>query len=253
MAGTLIPATAESPMLIKAPGDTKGVDWFLHMADQQIPVAVKRHRKARRIILRIDPETDGVSVTLPSRAAASEAADFIRDRGSWIVERLAKLPGRTILRDGAEITILGQNYVIRHDGLGRGAPTITGDEIFVTGRPEHLSRRITDWLKERARQEISPRAHALAWRLDRRGGKISIRDTRSRWGSCATNGNLSFSWRLVMAPDWVLDYVVAHEAAHLVHHNHSREFWNVVSSLDVDVEASRRWLNTNGGRLHRVG
>lgn len=253
MAGTLIPASAKPPMLIKAPGDRKGVDWFLHMADQQIPIAVKRHRKARRIILRIDPETDGVSVTLPTRAAASEAADFVRDRGSWILERLAKLPGRTILQDGAEITILGRDYTIRHDADGRGAPHINGEDIIVTGRPEHLSRRITDWLKERARQEISPRAHALAERLERRVGKISIRDTRSRWGSCATSGNLSFSWRLVMAPEWVLDYVVAHEVSHLVHHNHSSDFWNVVSSLDVEVEPSRRWLNANGGRLHRVG
>lgn len=253
MTNTIIPATDHPPVLMKAPDDTEGVDWFLRTSGQQIPVAVRRHRNARRIILRIDPETDGVSVTLPMRAGTAEAADFVRERGAWIVERLGQLPRRTVLCDGAMISLLGREYVICHDVEGRGSPYIEGDQIHVTGRSEHIARRLKDWLKEQARQEISPRAHALADRLDRRVGRITVRDTRSRWGSCAANGNLSFSWRLVMAPDWVLDYVVAHEVSHLVHPNHSEDFWDVVASLGVAADQSRKWLNANGGLLHRVG
>jgi len=98
-----------------------------------------------------------------------------------------------------------------------------------------------------------PRAEAYARQVERKLGRITLRDTRSRWGSCAANGNLSFSWRLVLAPVEVLDYVVAHEVAHLVHHNHSPAYWAVVRELVPEADGLRRWLKTNGPRLHLYG
>ncbi len=132
--------------------------------------------------------------------------------------------------------------VIREDG-----------EILVSGRAEHLPRRVRDWIKKEAKQAIVPRAETYARRLGRNFARITVRDTKSRWGSCAVSGNLSFSWRLIMTPEWVLDYVIAHEVAHLAHMNHGPSFWRTVAGLDVDADRSRAWLNQESARLHRIG
>lgn len=125
--------------------------------------------------------------------------------------------------------------------------------ILVAGQPEHLPRRVGDWFKREAKARIEPLAGNLAAEIDRRAGRITVRDTRSRWGSCAYSGNLSFSFRLVMAPEHVLRYVVAHEVAHLAEHNHSPAFWAVVERLDPAYETARAWLAAYGEDLHRYG
>ncbi|MDP7425534.1 MAG: M48 family metallopeptidase, partial [Rhodospirillales bacterium] len=125
--------------------------------------------------------------------------------------------------------------------------------ICIGGRSEHFARRLTDWLKKKAKAEILARASDFAAKIDCRLGRITVRDTRSRWGSCSPNGNLSFCWRLIMTPDWVLDYVVAHEVSHLRHMDHSPAFWQTVESLGVRVDEARRWLNDNTEKLQRYG
>ncbi len=124
----------------------------------------------------------------------------------------------------------------------------------MTGQPAHTERRVRDFLKAEARRQIVERAQAKAAIAGRKIRRISLRDTRSRWGSCASGGNLNFSWRLVLAPDGVLDYVVAHEVAHLVHMNHSPAFWQTVATLtDADVKAQRAWLRRHGNGLFAYG
>ncbi|HIM77598.1 MAG TPA: M48 family peptidase, partial [Rhodospirillales bacterium] len=126
-------------------------------------------------------------------------------------------------------------------------------EILVAGRHEHVARRGKDWFKSQARELIVSRVREKAQTLDRKPGRITIRDTKSRWGSCSPDGNLSFCWRLVMAPDAVLDYVVAHEVAHLAELNHGPKFWRWVEELTADVEGAKKWLRLNGEALHRYG
>ncbi len=224
----------------------------LLVAGREIPLLVRRHRQARRIVLRIDLESDGVSLTLPRRAALDEGLALARDRADWILKCLAKLPPRVRFQPGARMPLMGAEVTLRHDPDAHVPVRRVGDELIVGGHIEHFTRRLTDWLKREVRRALGPRAHQMAERLDRRVARIAVRDTRSRWGSCAPSGNLSFCWRLVFAPGWVIDYVVAHEVAHLVHMNHSARFWKTVDSLGVDTEAARAWLDDNAERLQRI-
>ncbi|MDG2284947.1 MAG: SprT family zinc-dependent metalloprotease [Alphaproteobacteria bacterium] len=226
-------------------------------------VAVRISGRAKRVGLRIDPGGDGAVLTVPWGAPLKHAIRFAQDQAGWLASNLAKQPRRIRFEHGAVIPMLGREIRVRHcPEQRRGVWIQAGEapdeasplpELCVSGDADHLSRRVEDWLKRRAREEISLRARAHARALDRRVAKISIRDTTSRWGSCSSKAGLSFSWRLVLAPEPVLDYVCAHEAAHLVEMNHSPAFWRLVADLVGDWEPHRRWLKRHGGELHRFG
>ncbi len=220
---------------------------------RQVPLTVRHHAKARRLILRIDPKTGGVAVTLPKGVPAKAGLALAEEKSAWIAGALGKLAQPTPIVAGGRVPVLDRDHVICHDPAGRFGVRREGNAIWVSGREEHIARRVLDWLRREAKREIVPRAETMCGRLGAAFNRVSIRDTRSRWGSCAPNGNLSFSWRLVMAPVDVLDYVVAHEVSHLRHMDHSPAFWETVNSLGVDPEAGRKWLNANGERLMRVG
>ncbi len=142
---------------------------------------------------------------------------------------------------------------MRHRPDERGNVWLEDSEIHVAGRVEHLPRRLTDWLRGQARDDLVPRAQALSTRVDRPIRRISVRDQKTRWGSCSPAGDVAFSWRLVLAPPAVLDYVVAHEIAHLVHAHHGPRFWNLVRKLAAEVDEPRAWLGRHGGQLVRYG
>ena len=157
--------------------------------------------------------------------------------------------------DGAKIPILGQSHQIRHvSRQGSKGPVWRDEEsIFVIGQIPHIPRRIQDWIKAEARREITSRAMSAAKVLGVKIKGISLRDPRSRWGSCSTAGMLSFSWRLLLAPENVLNYVVMHEVAHRIEMNHGHSFWNLVERLAGETEPPRRWLSLHGNSLHRYG
>ena len=228
-------------------------DLVLDLAGRAVPLRIRHTARARRLILRIDGERDGVVVTLPRHVPIKEGLDLARSKAVWIVRELARLAPRIPFAAGAVVPVLGVDHRVRFDSAGRTPVQREEAEIVVTGRPEHLARRLTDWLRGEAKWLITPRAHAKAETLGRSPAAITLRDTRSRWGSCSVDGKLSFSWRLVMAPEHVLDYVVAHEVAHLVEKNHGPRFWYLAAELTSDVKSARAWLNAYGARLHRYG
>ncbi|MBL4615564.1 MAG: M48 family metallopeptidase [Magnetovibrio sp.] len=226
---------------------------FLHTLDidgAAVPLLVRRHAQARRLILRLDDAGTGAVVTIPKSVSFQEGVDMAQRKSNWIKRQLAKRPETVDFEDGVEVPFLGQPHAVRHVPSGRGVQIVDG-EIHVAGRIEHLRRRLTDWFKAEARREMSARTHAKAENIARQVHKITIRDTHSRWGSCGSSGTLNFSWRLVMAPDYVLDYVVAHEVAHLIHRDHGAEFWALTDSLTARMQESRDWLNAFGRDLHR--
>lgn len=223
------------------------------LGERVVPVRLRRNRRARRIVMRVDPDNDGVVVTLPPRTAEREAMDLVMDRSAWVLSRLDRLPPRRPFADGANIPVLGTDHLIRHRPETRGGVWCEKGEIHVTGAAEHLPRRVGDWFKAEARRTIAPKAHGYAEMLDKPVGRIAVRDTRSRWGSCSHDDNLSFSWRLIMTPEAVLDYVVAHEVAHLAHMNHGPHFWRTVAELGVEVAHGRAWLRRHGDQLLRYG
>lgn len=227
---------------------TETVD--LDLGGRSVQVAVKRSALARRISLRIDPAR-GAVLMLPVKARLAEGERFLLAHRVWLAERLARLPGPVALGDGASVPLLGVPHPVRHVPGARRGVWVEGGEILVSGLPEHVGRRTADFLKSEAKRLITPRAQDMAARLGRKTGRITVKDTRSRWGSCSSAGDLAFSWRLVLAPEQILDYVVAHEVAHLVQMNHSPAFWAVVESLVGDHRPARRWLKVNGAGLHR--
>ncbi len=220
---------------------------------REVPLIVRRHPRARRMILRVNTAGEGAVVTIPAHVDPEEGLEMARRQASWLRKRLDDLGERIPFTDGTSIPLLDANYTIRHRPGMRGTVWIEDDEIHVAGGIEHLSRRVGDWMKKQARLEITSLAHDKAALIDTAPARISIRDTRTRWGSCSAKGCLSFSWRLVMAPRGVLDYVVAHEVAHLAHMNHGPEFWDTVDRLTDDAGTGRDWLGENGSALHRIG
>lgn len=221
-----------------------------------VQVLVRRHAQARRLILRLDEHGSGAVVTIPKHSSFAEGLEMAERKSDWIKRQLAKAPPSMAFTEGSVVPFLGEPHGVRHVLGGRGVRRIDG-EIWVSGRPEHLNRRLTDWMKAEARRIISQRAHEKALHIERRISRISIRDTRSRWGSCGANGALNFSWRLVLAPEHVLDYVVAHEVAHLVHRNHGPGFWALAETLTDEtlgrMADARAWLNAFGRTLHQYG
>ena len=214
-------------------------------------VAIRRSPRARRIQIRVAPVGGKVELVLPPGATRAEGLAFLEKKRGWVAERTGNALSRIPFADGTVLPFLGGELTIRR--TGRAGARREGDTLRVSGRPEDLPPRVEAWLRHAARTEIEPLVAEKAARLGKRHGRIAIRDTTSRWGSCSAKGNLGFSWRLVMAPTEVLDYVVAHEVAHLAEHNHGKRFWAHVARLCEDPDGSRRWLRRNGAGLHRYG
>jgi predicted metal-dependent hydrolase len=220
-----------------------------------VPLKVRAHPRARRIALKIDHAGDAVEMVLPRRCSRGEALRFLEASRGWIDARLAKLPPRISFADGAVVPVMDVPHALRAVGAirGKGPAWIENGEIRIAGDPAFLARRTRDFLRALAKRELSTRAEQMAALIERKVKRVTVRDTVSRWGSCARGGNLSFSWRLIFAPEAVIDYVVAHEVAHLIEMNHSKRFWRVVERLHPGAKAERLWLNRNRLRLMRIG
>lgn len=226
---------------------------IISLAGREIPLLVRRNRQARRVVLRIDVEAGGIALTLPGRTALAEGLALAHERADWVIRCLDKLPARIPFVDGAIVPLLGRDTAIRHAPGTRHGVQHVGNQLWVSGAAEHLPRRVSDWLRREAKREIALRAQPMAERIQRTITGLTVRDTRSRWGSCTPDGKLSFCWRLILTPEWVLDYVVAHEVAHLAHLNHGPKFWQTVKSLGVRPEQARAWLDVHAERLQRIG
>lgn len=213
----------------------------------------RRSARARRVTLRIDPAAGAVVVTLPPRAGRGQGMALLQAHSRWVADRLRALAPRVPFADGAVVPVGGVPHRIRHEPGGIGGVWLAEGEIRVAGEVAFLARRVADWFRAEARRRITPLALDHAARLGRPVRRIAIKDPRSRWASCAPDGTLAFSWRLVMAPPWVLDYVVAHEVAHLREMNHSARFWAVVAALTPHAAAAKAWLGRHGAGLLRYG
>ncbi len=217
--------------------------------DPPIPLILRRSAQAKRISLRISQLDGRVTLTLPKRLAEHEAMDFARSKEGWIRKHLSARGVDIVVGVGAEVPLGGRLYTLQA-GTGRRVQ-ITPDGIFVPGPPERMGKRLCAHLKELARDRLAGASDDYAARLGRSYTRLSMRDTRSRWGSCTSDGGLMYSWRLIMAPPEVLDYVAAHEVAHLSEMNHSAAFWAEVTRIYGDYGEARGWLRSHGSTLHR--
>ncbi len=220
----------------------------------QCPVRWNRSSRARHVSLRIDPRAGAVVVTLPPRTARRAGMALLDTHATWVRESLAALAPPTPLAIGASVPVGGLPHRVRAARrTTRQDAWIEKAAINVPGPPEEAAPRILALLRTEARRRIEAVATRHAAVLGVRIAGLRLKDTRSRWGSCAPDGTLAFSWRLVMVPDWVLDYVVAHEVAHLLELNHSPRFWEHVARLSDHRAAAVAWLRAQGPFLLRVG
>ncbi len=222
-----------------------------HFLPGNPPVAItlRKTAQARRISLRISRLDGRVTLTCPLRVSDREALAFAHEKADWLRQNLNAHPGPARVQIGADLPFEGRVLRIA-TGPGR-LVRVEGAHLLVPGAPDRSAARIAGFLKQVARDRLAAASDHYAARLGRGYNRLSLRDTRSRWGSCTADGGLMYSWRLVMAPPEVLAYVAAHEVAHLAEMNHSDAFWSVVTRLYGDYRAPRRWLREKGGDLHR--
>lgn len=232
-------------------------------AGETYRIKLKRSASARRFILRVRAAAQDVVLTIPARANLNDAKHFAERHAPWVGARLRRLPEKARFQPGEFVPVRGIMHKIEHHPGKRGNVWIeTADDIPASGAAPLLcvnaemcfvSRRVQDFLIREARRDIGAAAARHSGRLGVAIRKITLRDTTSRWGSCSSTGGLNFSWRLIMAPSFVLDYLAAHEVAHLLHMNHSPAFWKVVAKLSDDVRPAEAWLKAHGAGLLRFG
>ena len=215
-----------------------------------VEITLRRSARARRFSLRVSRLDGRVTLSMPARAREAEALSFAEAKAGWLRTVLSATASRQSIAFGTPIPFEGQALTVTPAPVR--AVRIRATELLVPATPERLGARVAAFLKLAARQRLQAACETHAATLGRDFARITLRDTRSRWGSCTADGGLMFSWRLIMAPPEVLDYVAAHEVAHLAEMNHSPEFWAVVARLMPGYERHRRWLRTHGGGLHRL-
>ncbi|HEX4553235.1 MAG TPA: SprT family zinc-dependent metalloprotease [Xanthobacteraceae bacterium] len=243
-------------LLFRRPPEPRMIE--VAVAQATYPVQVRRHPRARRYTLRIQAATREVVLTMPPRGSLKEARAFAERHGGWIAARLGRLPAAVPFRHGTIVPIRGLDHRIDHRRGARG--TVWSEAapdgmrlLCVAGEAPHVGRRITDHLKREAKRDLEAASRRYAAQLGIVVKRVSIRDQASRWGSCSATGVLSFSWRLVLAPPFVLDYLAAHEVAHLIEMNHSPRFWRTVIGICPDTRRAKAWLDAHGAELHRYG
>ena len=227
----------------------------------QAPVEVRRHPGARRMTLRVSRTRRAVIVTVPMQCDLAQAGTFLNSHIDWVRQHLGAVPQPVPFADGEIIPFHGRPHRLVFTGA-RGAGYLVRVEeacapevnrLVVSGSIDGAARRISTWLVEQARQDLDRSVQLHAKRLGVKPKRIALRDQASRWGSCSTTRVLSFSWRLILAPPTVLDYVAAHEVAHLAEMNHGPRFWALVAKILPQMQDAREWLRVYGMDLHRYG
>jgi len=190
-----------------------------------------------------------VVLKIPFFCPKSTALRFLESHRDWIEEQKKKRENQLVFREGMSITVLGKSVVIRHCKEKRIGTCIQGNELLVSGEEAFLNRRVCDFVKKQTAAYIEEKARELAGKVGQKINRISLKDTTSRWGSCSVKKNLNFCWRLGLAPLFVLDYIIAHEVAHLQEMNHSLKFWRVVGQLCDRRSDAEIWLRRHGNTL----
>lgn len=217
------------------------------------PVEIRVDRRARRISLKVEKVGGRVVLTAPTEAALPAARNFMSKRTGWIASRRAEMEPTVPFEDGAAIPVLGRMRAIRWSPDASDPVRLGPKRIDVAGAAAGVPGAVLRFLKTEARRRLTDAAERYAAEVGKPVAGVTVRDQRTRWGSCAASGRLSFSWRLVMAPEYVLTYVAAHEAAHLRHMNHGPKFWKLVAALHADWREAEDWLDREGPQLRRYG
>lgn len=222
---------------------------------EAISLNVRRNPRARRILLKVDMRS-GAQLVIPRGVGRREALSFAAEKGAWLRDRLASLPPRVPFSEGETVPILGELHRIRQTPIAdlfRSGVWRDGGNLVAACEADEVADKVRAWFRSNAKEALAAKAHETAAGIGAQVNRITVRDPHTRWGSCSAAGTLSFSWRLFMAPEWVMDYVVAHEVAHLFEMNHGQTFWRLVGGLVDRIDEAKDWLRQSGPELHRYG
>jgi len=215
---------------------------------------ISRNKRAKRLALRLDTKKRVIRFTIPPRTSLGKARLFLIQNEQWIQKNLGTLPQPIYFEHGIEIPVFGTKRTlnITHDETLRKTDIILRNkEIIVLTNKEDPAPRLVRFLKQMSKERLTDLSHEKAAHIQKKISKVSVRDTKSRWGSCGYDGSLSYSWRLIFAPYASFDYLVAHEVAHLKHMDHSPAFWKCCNALAANAEKGKKWLNSNSAELMR--
>ena len=215
-----------------------------------INIKVVQAKSARKLTLRIDTKERVPVLSVPKWCSKKHAIDFVNEHMDWLIEDLSKMPPVKYFTDGGEILLFGQKVRIRHCPQSRCGTWLEDGVLNVSGSAEFLHRRVKDYIKKQAQAEFFKLSAELAERIGQKVRSVCIKDTKSRWGSCSSLHNINYSWRIALAPREVIDYLMAHEVAHLKYQDHSPAFWNCVGELNPNWQIGHKWLKNNGKTLH---
>lgn len=224
----------------------------IELKDGPANVSVRVSARARRYRLTLSPRGEPV-ITVPASGRWTDAQAFLERNAGWLDARLAHRGDIPALAPGAQLPLRGRDHLLVSKPELRGVVCVVPGEVHVPGGPAHFRRRLIDWLKTEARHDLEARCAIHAQTLGVQIASIRLRDQSTRWGSCSSTRNLNFNWRLILAPDFVLDYVAAHEVAHILEMNHAPAFWRTVARALPDYERGKAWLKANGGKLMAIG
>lgn len=215
-----------------------------------IDIKVVQSASSRKLTLRIDAKNHIPILSVPRFCSRKKAINFVNENMDWILEGLQKLPESRTFQNGEKVSLFGQEVTIIHCPQAKRGVWLQDGNIFVSGDIEFLHRRVRDFIKTEAQKEFFILSKELADKLGCKLHRVFLKDTKSRWGSCSSLGNINYSWRIALAPKYVIDYLMAHEVAHLKHPDHSDEFWACVYFLYPDWTKGRSWLNKHGKELY---
>jgi len=213
-------------------------------------IKVVPSRSGRKLTLKIDEKERVPVLSVPRFCSKKQAVEFVNEHLDWIVKSLNKLPEVKYFADGISFLLFGQNVTVEHHPEARRGVWLQEDKLCVSGNSEFIHRRVKDYIKKRAQEEFYTYSRRLAEKIQCRLTGVSIKDTTSRWGSCSSLQHINYSWRIALAPDFVIAYLMAHEVSHLKHQDHSAEFWQCVASLCPEWSRGRIWLKRYGKTLY---
>jgi predicted metal-dependent hydrolase len=219
-----------------------------------VPLELRVHRSARRLRLRFDPRSGKLTLTLPPRVSRRRALEWAAGQADWVSQSIAAVPAPAPIGPGSEVPLYGRPHRIDWSPDRPRRVVRDGDRLLVGGPAEAVPERVLRWLRQEARTALAADTEHYARLAGVTVSRVSVGDPVSRWGSCSTSGAIRYSWRLVMAPEFVRRATAAHEVAHRVHMDHSLRFHALVRDLfGEDPKPAREWLRRHGAALHRIG
>ena len=213
-------------------------------------IKVVPSRSFRRLVLRIDRKERIPVLSVPKFCTRRKAINFVNDHLGWIMTELAKLPQMKKFENGDKFLLFGKMVEISHQEKARCGVRLEGDKLLVSGGAEFLHRRVKDYIKKEAQKIFYAESQRLAERIGKKIIGVSIKDTKSRWGSCSSLNHINYNWRIALAPNYVIAYLLAHEVAHLAHQDHSKNFWDCVNFLNPNWKTGHDWLKKHGKSLY---